>query len=311
MSIHRIDMHVHIAPPQYVAGLRRSAGQLPSVREPTLDGLLAVMERFEIDAAVVSGGPPAVFFGDQVQANELARAANEELAEIVRSNPLRLGALAFLPLPDVDAALAELQYALDVLKLDGVALVTNVDGRYLGDPIWHPLFDELHRRHAYVFVHPTVPPYSLPLREHPVWLYELPHETTRAIVKLLYSGTLDRCPDIRFQFSHLGGTAPFLAYRIASLVQREPSDWSLPAAPLAYLSRLYYDTGLSNHAPALAATLEVAPLERIVFGSDWPYAALPEEGSDPAPDLGWLGPERRARVEHANAAALVPRLGKG
>ena len=221
--------------------------------------------------------------------------------------PQRLGGLAVLPLPDVDASLTELVHALDVLRLDGILLMSNVGGVYLGDPAWERLFAELDRRGAYVFVHPAPPPYAQPL-PWPVWLYEFPFDTTRAIVQMIYSGTLERFPHIRIQLSHLGGTAPFLAHRIGSLAEREPHlAGRAPAGALDYLSRLWYDTGLSNNAVALASTVAVVPLERVVFGTDWPYAALPQIGDDPGPDLG-LDDRDRAQVDGLNAAALVPRL---
>ena len=198
--------------------------------------------------AVISLSPPGVFFGDQGLADELARLVNERTAEHVRGAPGRFAGLAVLPLPDVDRALAELRYALDDLGLDGVALLSNVGGTYLGDRAWDPLFDELDRRGAYVFLHPTAAPGAPPLPEHPIWLYEFPFDTTRAVANLIYSGTLERCPRIRLQVSHLGGTAPFLAHRLASLEAREPERAArAPAGALAYLRRLYYDTGLSNY----------------------------------------------------------------
>ena len=256
----RIDLHAHVLPPRYLAGLRMPDGQALPLPPATLDLLLETMASYEIDAAVISTGPPGAFLGDQARANELARTANDELAAIVREYPHRFAALGLLPLPDVDAALAELVYALDVLSLDGVALLSNVGGTYLGDPAWDPLFDELDRRGAYVFVHPTFPPHAPPL-PHPIWLYEFTFDTTRAIVSLIYSGTLERCPNVKLQFAHLGGTAPFLAHRLASLAAREPQLAELaPAGALTYLRRLYYDTGLSNNMPALAATLEVTSL---------------------------------------------------
>jgi predicted TIM-barrel fold metal-dependent hydrolase len=304
----RVDTHVHVTPQSYVSALEQAfGGRLPGVVPSSRGGLLELMERYEIDAAVVSSGPPGVYLGDQARANELARRVNEEAAELVRSEPARVAALATLPLPDVDASVAELAYALDELRLDGVFLLTNLGGTYLGDAAWDPLFDELERRTAYVFVHPALPPHPLPL-QHPVWLYEFPFETTRAVAQLVYSGTLERCPSIRVQLAHLGGTVPFLAHRLASLADREPVlAERAPAGALEYLRRLYYDTGLSNNGVALASTLEAASLEHVVFGTDWPYAALPPEGSDPAPGLDWLG-ERRAQVEGANAFALVPRF---
>jgi predicted TIM-barrel fold metal-dependent hydrolase len=269
------------------------------------------MERYQIASAVVSLGPPGAFLGDQGAANELARLVNEEAAALVSADPARVAALASLPLPDVDAALAELDHALDVLALDGVFLLSNVAGTYPGDPAWSPLFDELERRGAYVFLHPAIPAQAVPLSEYPVWLHEFPFDTTRALVHLIYSGTLERCPSLRIQVAHLGGTGPFLAHRIASLAERDPALAELaPAGALEYLRRLYYDTGLSNNRAALASVLEVTAIEHVLFGSDWPYAALPPEGSDPAPALDTFGSEARRRVEAENAAALVPRFAR-
>jgi predicted TIM-barrel fold metal-dependent hydrolase len=301
----RIDTHAHVHPPAY----REALGDAP-LPPMTLAALEEAMERHQIDAAVISTGPPGAFRGPAADGRELARRANDGLAEIVAAQPRRFAAVATLPLPDVDAALDELHRVYDELSLDGVMLLTNLAGTYLGDPAWDPLFAALDERGAYVFVHPGLPPHPLPL-PHPVWLYEFPFETVRAVANLIYSGTLERHPSIRFQVAHLGGAAPFLAHRIASLADREPERaGQAPAGALAYLDRLYYDTGLTNNAPALAATREVTSLDHIVFGTDWPYAALPESG-DPAPDLDVLGAHGRAAVELANAAALVPRLVEG
>ncbi|WP_051222490.1 amidohydrolase family protein [Conexibacter woesei] len=303
----RIDLHAHVTPPEYLEGLRLPDGSLPPLPPATVEGLTATMERHGIDAAVISPGPPGVFFGDQGRADDLARTVNEVLAGIARDAPARFAALATLPLPDVGAALAELAHALDVLGMDGVWLPSHVAGTYLGDPAWDTLFDELHRRKAYVFVHPALPPYAPPA-PHPVWLYEFPFETTRAIASLIYSGTFERCPDIKMQFAHLGGTAPFLAHRLASLADREAGlATAAPAGALEYLRRQYYDTGLSNHELAVKTTLDVTGLDHVVFGTDYPYAALPPEGRDPAPELAFLG-TGRAQVDAGNAARLVPRL---
>ncbi|MGZ4192813.1 MAG: amidohydrolase family protein [Solirubrobacteraceae bacterium] len=300
----RIDCHAHVHPPAYRAAL--GDAPLPSM---ALAGLEASMERYEIDAAIISTGPPGGFAGPGGDSWDLARRANDGIAEIVHDQPARFAGVASLPLPDLPAAVAELDRIYDELALDGVMLLTNVAGTYLGDPAWEPLFAALARRNAYVFVHPGLPPHPPPL-PHPVWLYEFPFETVRAVTNLVYSGTLERHPSIRFQLSHLGGAAPFLAHRIASLADREPERASqAPAGALAYLERLYYDTGLSNHAPGVVATRQVTALEHIVFGTDWPYAALPAEGGDPAPGLdAALSAAERAAVDSANASALVPRL---
>jgi predicted TIM-barrel fold metal-dependent hydrolase len=304
----RIDAHVHILPPEYVAALEQRA-LLPFPLPPwSAELTYELMDRHAIDAAVMSLSPPGVYFGDQGLADELARLVNERTAELVRSAPDRFAGLAVLPLPDVDRALSELAYALDVLGLDGIALLSNVGGIYPGDLAWDRLFEELETRAAYVFLHPATPPGPPPIPGHPVWLYEFPFDTTRAAVNLIYSGTLERCPHLRLQLAHLGGAAPFLAHRIASLPAREPARGEpAPAGALAYLGRLYYDTGLANNELALDATLAIADPAQVVFGTDWPYADLPADG-DPAPGLAGLDDGLRERIDAANAAALVPRL---
>jgi predicted TIM-barrel fold metal-dependent hydrolase len=303
----RVDTHVHLLPADYRSLLeRRDLTPFPLPRW-SAEVMEEFMARHAIDAAVLSLSPPGVYFGDQGLANELARMVNEHTAALVRAAPSRYAGLAILPLPDLDSALAELEHALDHAGLDGVLLLSNVDGIYLGDQRWDPLFDELERRGAYVLAHPTAAPGPPPLPEHPSWLYEFPFDTTRAAVNLIYSGTLERCPSIRLQLAHLGGCAPFLAHRIASLADREPERaGAARAGALAYLRRLFYDTGLSTNAVALASTLALADVAQIVFGTDWPYAALPASG-DPAPGLDSLGAER-ARVDSVNVAALVPRF---
>ncbi|MGH2893443.1 MAG: amidohydrolase family protein, partial [Solirubrobacteraceae bacterium] len=212
----RIDTHAHVHPPAY----REALGDAP-LPPMGLAALEAAMERHEIDAAVISTGPPGAFLGPGADGRDLARRANDGLAEIVRDQPRRFAAVGTLPLPDVGAALAELDRMYDELSLDGVLLLTNLGGTYLGDPAWEALFAALDERRAYVFIHPGLPPHPLPL-PHPVWMYEFPFETVRAVTNLIYSGTLERHPRIRFQLAHLGGAVPFLAHRLASLADREP-----------------------------------------------------------------------------------------
>lgn len=306
----RIDLHAHITPTRYVEELRR-IDAIPDhgLHDWSAAQTIEMMDAWGTAAAVLSLTPPGVYFGEQPFANRLARTVNEEIAEVVRERPDRLGGLAVLPLPDVDAALDELAYALDELGLDGVELYTNVAGTYLGDPAWDALFDELDRRGALVLVHPAAPPYPSPIG-YPNYLVEFPMDTTRSVVSLLYSGTLERCPDVRFVVSHLGGMVPFVAHRIRSLTLRTDAfDEQVPRGPLEYLGRLYYDTGLSANEPALRATLAVADVGHVVYGSDWPYAEVPPGSSDPQPGLSSvLDDAARDAVGRTNAASLVPRL---
>lgn len=304
----RIDAHAHVATQAYIDRVPAPGANLPKPPVVTAEQLLEMMDRYAIDAAVISTGPPGAFFGDQGAANETARLANEEIARAVAADRARFAGLAMLPLPDVDAALAELAHALDAMGLEGVMLLSHVAGTYLGDPAWEPLYAELDRRGAYVFLHPTVPANGAPL-PHPGWLYEFPFDTTRALANLIYTGTFERHPNIRWQVAHLGGATSILAHRIASLAAREPDKAAAaPAGALEYLSRLYYDTGLASNELAYSATARLAPADHIVFGTDWPYLALPEEPGDPAPELGFLPEAERAALERSNVTALVPRF---
>jgi predicted TIM-barrel fold metal-dependent hydrolase len=302
----RIDAHAHVLPREYIEAIPQPGGNLPKPPIVTVEMLEGVMDRYAIDRAVVSVGPPGLFFGDQAQAGELARLVNEAMAAIRDRDPEKFAALGMVPLPSVDAALAELEFLLDTLSLDGVILTTHVAGVYLGDAALDPLMAELDRRAAYVFIHPTIPVNGVALK-HPAWLYEFPFDTVRAVANLIYGGTFERYPNIRWQVAHLGGAAPFLAHRIASLADREPDQaQAAPAGTLEYLSRLYYDTGLSNNEIAVRTARMVAPFDHLLFGTDWPYLAMPDAPGDPAPGLAHLGAERAA-LDAAHIGALVPR----
>jgi predicted TIM-barrel fold metal-dependent hydrolase len=296
----RIDLHAHVLTPRYETTL--SARKRPS---QTVAGLEGFMERYNIDAAVVS-------MGGALESEDAgsARTGNEELAEIVRDQPKRYGALAIVPfhLTNPWIAAAEAAYALDTLGLDGVALFSNHHGSYLGDPVWEDLLAELDKRGAYAFVHPATAATGPVFDGYPDWLFEYPFDTTRAITHLVYTGTFDRYPHIRWQFAHLGGAATFLAHRLNSLIAREPAKAQQATVPVMdYLARQYFDTALSNNLTTLASTRMVTPIEHIVFGSDWPYLTQ-LAGSDPTEDLDRLSVSDRAKIDHENAAALVPRL---
>lgn len=302
----RIDLHHHFSPPAHRERLLRHpvGATLP---EWSMEATAAAMARYGADAAVVSAAA-GVYFGDMDEAIELSRIVNEAAAEIIRSDDRRFGALASLPLPDVDAAIVELEYALDVLGLDGVVLHASVAGTYVGEPAFAPLLDELERRRAYVLVHPMVP-VSVPSYSYPPWVLELPFETTRAALSLVFSGTLDRCPNVRFQLPHLGGAVPFLAHRMASLTLRQPSlQDGLSAPPLSLIRRFFVDTALALNPPALAGALAILDPERIVFGTDWPYLPEPTLEFDAAA-LG-IDPEQVSAIEYRHAAQLVPRLAR-
>lgn len=266
----QVDLHAHAYPPSFLAALPPAAREMFSAW--SLADLEARLDERGLTAAVLSVPPP----GFAAAPAHAAREANEWMASLVAEQPDRYAALAALPLhsTDIDSTLAEIEHSLDHLALDGVSVFTNYGGRYLGDPLFAPVLAELDRRGAYVLVHPTPPPYALPVPEHPAWLYEFPTESTRAIADLVTSGTLRRFPRLRLQFPHLGGTALFLARRLASLAEREPAlAGDSPEGMIASIGRLYFDTAQCNAVEPIAYAQSVVGPDRIGFGSDWPYAA--------------------------------------
>ncbi len=311
----RIDVHHHILPPDGVATLKRNgmttAGGV-AFPDWSPQTSLSVMDQSEIAAAITS--MPYLYSADISPSRDFMRSCNEFSARLVSDYPKRFGSFAVLPLPDAEAAIQELEYALDQLQLDGIVLPTNVGGRYLGDPVFDELFAELNRRKAVVFIHPVDPPGEcLTDLKFPTSLIEFVFDTTRAIANLIYSGTLERCPDIRFIVAHAGGTVPYLAWRISLLQHKAGMQEKVPQGVMTYLERLYYDTALSAAPGALRSLQELVEPSQILFGSDYPFApeiltALTISGLK-----NYTGFDKQTlkSIEHANALKLFPRIGKG
>jgi 6-methylsalicylate decarboxylase len=298
-------------PPDYLSALASigitSSGGRP-IPDWDIQSTLALMDRYGIATAITSISEPGIFFGDETFRRELARRCNEFSAQLIKDYPQRFGAFAILPLPDMNAALCELEYALDTLKLDGVVLLSSVDGRYPGDSLFDELFTELNRRKAVVFLHPTVPAINSELKlDLPPFLIEFVFDTTRAVTNLVYSGTLERCPDIRFIVAHAGGTVPFLAYRIAMGQIMLPG---VPQGVLTYLKQFYYDTALSVNPNALRSLQALVNASHILFGSDYPFApevavSLFVQGIQ---NFDGFDEQARKAIERASALALFPRF---
>ena len=271
----RIDVHHHILPPEYVRLVGKDViGRLavPIGATPQWDvaASLRIMDEQAISAAIVSVSAPGLWFGDTALTQRLARSCNEFAAQMAADHPKRFGFFAAMPLPNVKASLAELTHAIDVLKCDGIGLITNYGDRYLGDPEFKPLFDEINRRRVPVYVHPTVCSCDQNLfPDIPPAMIEFPHSTTRTVVSLLNSETFTRCPDIPFIFSHAGGTIPFLVNRISSISTAvgKPGWYSI-------LKRLNYDTALSVNAAAFSALLKMVTSKQVLFGTDFPFAGV-------------------------------------
>ncbi|MCB0209456.1 MAG: amidohydrolase [Anaerolineae bacterium] len=306
----RIDIHHHILPPVYTKALAKigitSFGGLP-LPYWNVQKSLAVMDQNRIATAITSISAPGVYFGDKAFAIDLARQCNEFSATLISDNQPRFGAFAVLPLPDVDAALNEVEYALDTLKLDGVVLYSNIAGLYVGAPEFDELYAELNRRKAVVYIHPTVPADDkFPTMDIPSSIMEFVFDTTRAIGNMIVNKTIKQYPAIRFIVSHAGGTAPYIAWRLSLL------DYLLNTDTINDLKTLYYDTTLSASPYALGALQELADPAHLLFGSDYPFA--PEM----VISLGifglnsWAGfdEENLRGIKSDNALTLFPRFVK-
>lgn len=300
----KIDVHHHILPPEYLASLE-SVGIKTAVGEPfpnwTPEHSIKLMDHYGIQTAIVSISAPGIYFGDSLFTKTLARRCNEFSANLISKYPQRFGAFAVLPLPDVGASLIELDYALDVLNLDGIILLTNIDGMYLGDKKFDELFNELNRRRTVVFIHPNAPPeQKLPMTNFRPAILEFVFDTTRAVANLIHSGSLKRYPDINFILSHAGGTVPFLTWRISFGKKKI----------IRYLKKFYYDIALSATSYVFSSLQELVPSSQILFGSDYPFAPEPVTGSIIE---GFQNYERfnikdRSKIERDNALSLFPRF---
>lgn len=314
-ALQRVDVHHHFLPPVFRETMGEAAIGAPApnrVAPPwRVEDSLAVMDRYGITTAVVSA--PPLWMPDRAKTRHLTRACNEFAAQMVADHPSRFGAFAALPLPDVAAALKEIDHAFDVLKSDGIGLMTNYDDRYLGHADFAPVFDELNRRKAVVYVHPTSCSCSRGLLpEQPDSLIEFPHDTTRAVSSLLFSGTFGRCPDIRFIFSHAGGTVPYLATRMAILGSIDKGlARHVPGGVMPILRGLYYDTAISANPISMAALLKLVTPANVLLGTDFPF--VPEQGTRSTlaglREVGFSETELRA-VEGGNAARLLERVAR-
>ena len=310
-----IDMHHHIIPPIFLKTLGDRIGRQtlqgpPPPWSPQIS--LDQMDRNGIATAVTSFGPPGFWFGDLEETKKLCRDCNEYSANLRRDHPTRFGMFAVLPFPDVDATLKEIEYAFDVLKADGIELMTNCANEYPGDPKFAPVFEELNRRKAVVYFHPIPAKYGVPIMDNfPPATLEFPFDTTRAVMSLLFGGTLARSHDVKFLFSHAGGTVPFLAERLARLTHREDMRKAVPNGVVPEIARLYYDTALSTNKLAFSCLQLLVEPDHILFGSDFPQAP---ESTTVSSIRGLkeldLSPTVLRGIMRDNSAKLFPNLGR-
>jgi predicted TIM-barrel fold metal-dependent hydrolase len=242
-------------------------------------------------------------------ANRLARSQNEFGAQMVRDRPGRYALFATLPMLEIDSTLKELEYALDTLKADGIGLQTSYGDKWPGDAFYRPVFQELNRRKSVVYFHPLAANCcgNLSYGTFPA-VVEYPHDTTRAVLSLLFSGSFTQYRDIKWLFSHGGGTVPMLSGRVDYFARfRKDLDRFAPQGVLAELQRLHYDTANAAYPSPMAALLKMVPTSQVVYGSDFPYvpsASQQQQLAQLGLDMGQID-----AIRSANAVRLIPRLG--
>lgn len=302
----RIDTHHHVIPPRYRRWLETNgydAGRpLPDWSEA---GSLALMDELGIERAVVSVSRPGVHLGDGSDAPRMAREVNDFCAELAKDRPDRFSFFAFLPLPDVDASLAELEHAFDALGASGAVVLTNVGGQYF-DPVRdEPLLAELHRRGTTLFIHPTHPPGPL-VDGLPPMIADFLLDTVRAAAKLAQAHAMSRYHRVRFLLSHAGGFVPYAVDRIAPLLAYVGPEGETTESVEAELRRCYFDIALSGPR-TLPSLLAFAQPERIVYGSDYPFAPtpMPQDCTAALDTSDALDDDQRQRINRDNAEALL------
>ena len=308
------DVHAHLIP-QFYRDALAAAGRGPSISggfpkwSPEL--ALETMDANGIAATTLSVSQPGVHFGDDKPARALARTFNEYLAQLAADYPGRFGGLAVLPLPDVAGACAEVDHALDVLKLDGVGLLASYGDTFLGDDQFDPVLERLDAHSAVVFVHPNLHPSARTLKIGvPAWVVEYPFDTTRAVINLIFTGKRQRYPRIRFILAHAGGVIPFLAWRISAAPQIDKRYANRTSEEIrSALRSFWYETAQAPGEETFGALTKVAEPNRILFGSDWPYcsAQLTAAMIGSLSRVEMSGAEREG-VESRSALALFPRF---
>jgi predicted TIM-barrel fold metal-dependent hydrolase len=315
---HRIDVHQHVLPPFWVKALPTHGGDPSGPRsgDPSHavlprwspESAVDLMDSQEIATGILSLTAPGIVGWDKSGRREMARRVNEYTADLVAKRPDRFGNFATLPLPDVDGALSELEYALDTLRADGVILLGNYAEEYLGDPAFEPLWAELDRRQSVVFVHPGLP--LPPVAGVAGPLVDYPFDTTRTAVQLVLNGVVDRYPLVRIILAHAGGFVPYASHRFAELAHVFRPDAAKPSAILASFQRFHFDTALSSSPAALPSLKAFAENSHILFGTDFPFAPADVAASFTTKLDAYEGltADEHKAISHGNAWILFPRL---
>src|SRR5262245_17198487 len=305
----RIDIHHHFGPPAWVAEVKGRPLLQPANTTWTPAKSIEDMDRGGVAAAVVSITNPGLWFGDKAITSRLARECNDYAAKLVSDHPNRFGFFAAMPLPDVDATLKEVAYAYDTLKADGVGFFTSYGDTWLGNPSYRPVLEELNRRSAVVHVHPTAANCCRDLNYAPgvgPGSMEYGTDTTRAITGVCFSGDASRFTNIRWIWSHAGGTMPFLAGRIDGASGNFKAQ--MPGGLMSELKKFYYDLAGAANVGAIASLQKLVSADKIMFGTDFPPGGTSQAVAQTLRELKMFSEADLRAIERDNAIRLLPRL---
>jgi len=311
-ALNRIDVHHHLFSPAYMqrsGPVRMSLRADPALASWTPQKALDAMGKAGIATAMLSiptGGIPSNQTGEA--ARSLARDSNEFGARMVRDFPGRFGLFAALPMLETDGSLREMEYAYDSLKADGISMMTDYGDKWPGDAVFVPVFEELDRRKAVVFVHPTTPSCCKDLLPGvPASWIEYDFDTMRCVTSMLMNATFTKFPNVRFIFTHSGGTVPVLARRVGDMFPPERAVGA-PQGVAAELKKLYFDIANGANPSSLAALTKLVPASQLLFGTDFPMVRTDitvngfRDFNFPAHDV--------EAINRGNALRLFPRLKK-
>ncbi len=306
----RIDVHSHTVPPFYTKVMEKeilATGHplptwTPSLAIETMDKNGIATEMLSPMTRVVQDS----FSDKSERARKLARENNDYTQQLVRDYPGRFGNFAALPLPDTDGSLREIAYAFDTLKADGIALWTSYGDKWPGDPVFAPVYEELNRRKAVIFIHSAPPICCRALQPGVIdSVVEYDFDIARAVVSYMKSDSFRRYPNIRFIFPHSGGTLPVLANRVAESLPEKRSEQET-AALMQEVRGLYFDVAHATYPAPLSALTKVVPTSQILFGSDYPIIPYPVS-TEPLDHFGFSESDLQA-INRGNAERLFPRL---
>jgi predicted TIM-barrel fold metal-dependent hydrolase len=310
----RIDVHHHYVSPAWMAALNKHYNDykfsgIETFRKYSVNAAVEAMDKGGVATSMLSTTTPGVWWGDDAQARHLARDMNEYGTRLAGDHKGRFRLFAVLPLPDADASLKEIEYALDTLKADGISVLSSYGTKWLGDPSFAPVWEELNRRKAVVYSHATAPDCCKTLQPGiDATTIEFNTDTSRSIISLIMSGTAARFPDIRFIFSHAGGTIPSLAGRFlqAQAAADKLAGEAEPNSRLWHLRRLYYDTAGSANPVQMMSLKMIVPVSQIMFGTDFPWGDAARIAQGLA-GCGFTEAELRG-IDRENAVRVMPRV---